>query len=328
MYTYTASSSSSSSLSHTPSPLTPHLTTLASTLTSHPAATEYSTLVQADSHLEPDVDFVPLTSEVSTHSRSSFFLPLAHSAVRLTSPEGEDLFIHANHVTLGPDAYIAAQGPVRSSVSRFWRMVWETNVTVIAMMSGLTEGDGDAETQKVYPYWPKRGSFDTGSLTVFYGEKKAFPSYKIRKLVLTHNATGETRCISQFQIGEWLDMSVPDLSMFDDVMAAVAAKQARSAASSSSPHPLLVHCSLGIGRTGTFIAAHALRTQIMEVVAAAQAASAQTLPDAFPDILGTVDLLRKQRAFAVQTPEQYAFLYQYASHLLLSLAHIDNPHND
>ncbi|XP_046553392.1 receptor-type tyrosine-protein phosphatase epsilon-like [Haliotis rubra] len=60
--------------------------------------------------------------------------------------------------------------------------------------------------------------------------------------------------------------------------------------------PIIVHCSAGIGRTGTFIAVESLVDQ-----AAAEG---------FVDVVSFVSNMRGQRKNMIQTKEQYLFLYQ------------------
>jgi len=59
----------------------------------------------------------------------------------------------------------------------------------------------------------------------------------------------------------------------------------------------VVHCSAGVGRTGTYLALQHLTEQVK--------AGAESI-----DILGTVLLLRELRPKMVQTQEQYSFIYQ------------------
>ena len=70
--------------------------------------------------------------------------------------------------------------------------------------------------------------------------------------------------------------------------------------------PLLIHCSAGIGRTGTLMSMFFLMN-----MARRYKAKPQLTPNF--SIFGTVRNLREQRMGLVQTAEQYNFLYSFMS---------------
>lgn len=71
----------------------------------------------------------------------------------------------------------------------------------------------------------------------------------------------------------------------------------------------IVHCSAGIGRTGTTIA---LMTMIVNIYAQLNNGVSQPVISVF----GTVRRMRERRLGMVQTIEQYNFIYQFMVHWL------------
>jgi protein tyrosine phosphatase len=70
-----------------------------------------------------------------------------------------------------------------------------------------------------------------------------------------------------------------------------------------SKAPIAVHCSAGIGRTGTLIVLYFLQS-----LANYQAANSLPIQ---ASVFGTVRSIREQRAGSVQTLEQYEFIYEF-----------------
>lgn len=62
--------------------------------------------------------------------------------------------------------------------------------------------------------------------------------------------------------------------------------------------PITVHCSVGVGRTGVFIALSIILERLQN--------------EGFIDLFETVRTLRTQRPGMVQTEDQYQFCYQTA----------------
>uniref|UniRef100_A0A8B9IMY7 Tyrosine-protein phosphatase non-receptor type 9 n=2 Tax=Anser TaxID=8842 RepID=A0A8B9IMY7_ANSCY len=197
------------------------------------------------------------------------------------------------------NTYIGTQGPLENTYGDFWRMVWEQNVLVIVMTTRLEEGG----RRKCGQYWPleKDSHMSFGALTVTNLGVENLGHYK--KTILEIHSSEERRLLSHFQYLSWPDYGVPSsAATLIDFLGAVKQQQ-RVAVSALGPRfkghpggpPLVVHCSAGIGRTGTFCALDICLSQLQDV---------GTL-----DIQQTVLRMRTQRAFSIQTPEQYYFCY-------------------
>ncbi|TSK20251.1 Tyrosine-protein phosphatase non-receptor type 3 [Bagarius yarrelli] len=79
----------------------------------------------------------------------------SHSAEKVTEPAGTRL------------GYVAAQGPLPNTCTHFWRSVWEQDVSVIIMLTTLTErgrlGEQRTITHLQYVAWPDHGVPDDSS---------------------------------------------------------------------------------------------------------------------------------------------------------------------
>ncbi|XP_062605628.1 receptor-type tyrosine-protein phosphatase kappa-like [Saccostrea cucullata] len=223
------------------------------------------------------------------------YLLVSYKIVLSTSEEqGRNDYINACYVEgiNGDPTYIAAQGPFTpATLVDFWRMTWQENSSRIVMLTNLFEGDH----MKCLKYWPE--DEDTfGDLVIRLESQDIYEKYTIRHLVVQqaksedNNPNEVSKKVTQFHFTGWPDCGVPSdvdsLLCFWDLV-----KNGRPEADG----PIIVHCSAGIGRTGTFIALDYLLEEgsTMESV----------------DIINCVSKLRQQRAHSIQTKGQYIFLY-------------------
>uniref|UniRef100_A0A672SHT9 Trichohyalin-like n=1 Tax=Sinocyclocheilus grahami TaxID=75366 RepID=A0A672SHT9_SINGR len=214
---------------------------------------------------------------------------LPYDSTRVVLQEEGDDYINASHVKNEPAGcvlrYIAAQGPLPHTCTHFWRSVWEQNVSVIIMLTTLTERG----RTKCHQYWPHPPEVrDYGFLQVCCHSEECNLAYVTRELTLTNTQSGQQRSITHLQYVAWPDHGVPeDSSDFLDFVQSMRSMREESV-------PLMVHCSAGIGRTGVLITMETAMT-LME----------KEKP-VYP--LEIITLMREQRAMLVQTSCQFTFV--------------------
>uniref|UniRef100_A0A672Q0R4 Tyrosine-protein phosphatase non-receptor type 9 n=1 Tax=Sinocyclocheilus grahami TaxID=75366 RepID=A0A672Q0R4_SINGR len=199
------------------------------------------------------------------------------------------------------NAYVGTQGPLEKTYGDFWRMVWEQSVLVIVMTTRTDEGG----RRKCGQYWPKEegGQEVYGHIAVVNHRVDKQAHYNQTTLELHNTETFEQRQVTHFQFLSWPDYGVPSSALsLIDFLGAVKHQQQWAVQAFGSQwrgHPLgppmVVHCSAGIGRTGTFCALDICLSELQDV---------GTL-----NICQTVRRMRAQRAFSIQTPEQYYFCH-------------------
>uniref|UniRef100_A0A672LP93 protein-tyrosine-phosphatase n=1 Tax=Sinocyclocheilus grahami TaxID=75366 RepID=A0A672LP93_SINGR len=239
--------------------------------------------------------------ENKSKNRYKNILPFDETRVTLQNADpnvvGSD-YINANYVINklmdinDQKVYIACQGCLLTTVNDFWQMVWQEESRVIVM----TTREVEKGRNKCVPYWPttEGESKEAGRYVVTLLSEKDAADYKIRVMELTapHRPT---RTIWHYQYLSWPDHGVPQepggvLSFLEQVNI----KQHEL----SSTGPMIIHCSAGIGRTGTIVVIDMLIDTI----------DAKGL-DSDIDIQKCIQMVREQRSGMVQTEAQYKFIY-------------------
>ncbi|XP_070191581.1 receptor-type tyrosine-protein phosphatase epsilon-like [Littorina saxatilis] len=226
-------------------------------------------------------------------NRYNSILPYDKNRVELEQVDGDDAsdYVNASFVRgyKLEKAYIAAQGPRDNTVDDFWRMVWQEGVTDIIMLTNVKEGN----KPKCYEYWPAQGDrLTTGHMEVTGVEEETRAHFVIRTFDLKRAQGSEKRRVKQYHYQSWMDHEVPATTPLVNFWRYVRSRAPRSA---EAP-PLVVHCSAGVGRTGTFIA--------LDIVIDHAQQRAEV------NIYNTVNRLRDDRCLMVQNKGQYAFLHE------------------
>uniref|UniRef100_A0A8C9TYA1 Receptor-type tyrosine-protein phosphatase alpha n=1 Tax=Scleropages formosus TaxID=113540 RepID=A0A8C9TYA1_SCLFO len=193
-----------------------------------------------------------------------------------------ELFVPVSFSVLG--TIHVCTGPKEETVNDFWRMIWEQNTATIVMVTNLKE----RKECKCAQYWPDQGCWTYGSIRVSVEDVMVLVDYTIRKFCIQQKPQ---RLVTQFHFTSWPDFGVP----FTPIGMLKFLKKVK-ACNPQYAGPIVVHCSAGVGRTGTFIVIDAM----LDMMAAEKKV----------DVFGFVTRIRAQRCQMVQTDMQYVFIFQ------------------
>ncbi|EYC29057.1 hypothetical protein Y032_0007g3565 [Ancylostoma ceylanicum] len=219
--------------------------------------------------------------------------------VVLKWPGIENDYIHANYVaTPSRDHhFICTQGPLIHTMQHFWAMVIQEKSDYILMLCNTVE----CEKKKCEQYWP----YEVGEIMVFgddsegkivatcvdvhpMSDEDSF--IRVSKIRLDYKDGGNeaSRTVHHYHWENWPDRGVPPTKLTAiNLLAEIR----------SSTTPIIVHCSAGIGRTGTIVAISYVQEK-MQIGEDCQAMS---------ELLKEI---RTQRPCSIQNAYQYLYVHR------------------
>lgn len=260
-----------------------------------------------------DAALTPQTKATRAKNRYRDVVPFEKTRVKLQrrSADASDDYINANYID---KSYIACCAPVPAAMHDFWHMIVQCQVHVVLMLTNFVEH----ERLKADVYWKPQGQeVDFHGVHVTLLDEVQHPAsggYLMRRFrVWQLDQNGgeiESRVIQHIQLTTWPDHGVlRDFRVIAPMLDAVNTFRDEASRRYKVNARVLVHCSAGIGRSGTFIAIDILLKRLYQVLFCGTCT-----PEAIEvalDIPKVVHRLRAQRPGMVQTPEQYQMIYQY-----------------
>ena len=276
--------------------------------------------------------------EVTAENRYPNVKPYVNNRVKLGVGEGEDDYINASPIVLGSQKYIAAEGPTETTANHFWRMIVELQVGEPVVVVMLTQTQ-EAGNENSFQYYPLTLDDSPMSIPPNISEQNGFAGkILLDRVHLLDTARSELRALTlesqsspdtletllnvyHVSFGSWPDFSIREgddraalvelirlsnrltwPTTQEDTGESHPSLNELDAINLHSFSPRVIHCSAGVGHTGTFIALdhllYLLFTGLLD-----------DIPDETDPVVETVDRLRQHRMGLVEGEVQFNFIY-------------------
>ena len=225
----------------------------------------------------------------------------------------ENAYINASYINidlstnLPKKKYIATQCPIGenekklvSTIADFWKMIWEQDTKVISMLvrpDEKTTGGAPKCTQ----YYPTSvgSSMTYGDIKVEVTKKTDeggihITELKLKKKTGFFRRNTEAKIVTHLYYNNWPDKQTPSETDYTKIK-----KMSELIDQYSGESTPVVHCSAGVGRTGTMIAINYLLNLLKLGLFECSL------------IFQTVLQLRQGRPHMVQTEDQYEYIFNF-----------------
>ena len=197
--------------------------------------------------------------------------------------------------------FIATQGPLPHTIIDFWTMCDEYNVSLIVMLCNLKENNVD----KCADYWHVQ---NLGHLRIkLLEEKEDQKGIFIRRISLFNKLKNKEKIFIQIHLTYWEDHKALDGGYFNKIIRII---QIIDGAKKKNNNACVVHCSAGVGRTGTFISLYNLYHEIIQ-----QIFVTKNEVIAF-SIFNLVRKMKEMRIFSIENENQFLLIYDFANYIL------------
>ena len=226
--------------------------------------------------------------------RYSDIITYKDNRVRLNS---QNDFINASWIHMPSYFYfIATQGPLNSTIEDFWEMNFLYDVKIIVMLCNLIENN----TEKCANYWEA----NVKKYQISSNQKQIDNGLIIRNIRIINKNNNEYKNIIQIHLTTWNDHTAP-ISNYNKII-----KIINLVDRFKDNSPVAVHCSAGVGRTGTFIGLYNIYHEIIAQI------NNNFIREIKFSVFNLVRKLKEMRMYLVENEDQYIFLYQFIILLL------------
>uniref|UniRef100_A0A8B9K433 protein-tyrosine-phosphatase n=1 Tax=Astyanax mexicanus TaxID=7994 RepID=A0A8B9K433_ASTMX len=196
-------------------------------------------------------------------------------------------YVNANYIDgyQRSNHFIATQGPKQDMIYDFWRMVWQENCYSIVMITKLVE----VGRMKCCKYWPDDSEL-YGDIKITLLKTETLAEYTVRTFAMERRGYPAKHEVCQFHFTSWPEHGVPY-----HATGLLAFLRRVKASTPPDAGPVVVHCSMGAGRTGCYIV-----LDVMLDMAECEGVV---------DIYNCVKTLCSRRINMIQTEEQYVFIH-------------------